>query len=279
MSQPSISESFDRTLGRAVRTLRKRSSWSQEEVARRMRDKGFPGWSRAVVAALENGNRVVTASELAGLSLALDCGVGELVRFGGQGWIHLGEGIRIRPRALAGIFEGEDPGALDGRSYRVEPTETRNLKRYVYAFLDESHHIPGDNLDGAFLEAAHMFLQSMVHEHEESRYRVGSFGSGKSAAFIALESAARGELEQTIARRLKADPRWIVLVAHHLWGRSPTDERERRASERTSAKHHISREIVRELADLVVDLPGGGWAAIETKSANSRSSTAKGKRS
>lgn len=221
-----------------------------------MRGSGFPAWSRAVVAALENGNRGVAAGELVGLAIALGCPLTDLVRAGNRGWIALDQGIHLRPRALVALLEGRDPATLDGRSIRMAPREARGriaseFGRY-FRILGEMDSLPspcGRGSSGSFLEASYTYLLETLVEGESGASLFSTAGSGKAAVFLALESAARGDLEQTIARRLKTDPRWVVFISYALWGQSPTEERERRAAGRPSAKQHVSREIVRELSE------------------------------
>jgi transcriptional regulator with XRE-family HTH domain len=70
--------------------------------------------------------------------------------------------------------------------------------------------------------------------------------------------AAGGDLEQKVARRFKSDPIIVVLVARAAWGRSLTEERDRRVAEQAPAgtspramqalRGHVTRALLQELA-------------------------------
>lgn len=77
-----------------------------------------------------------------------------------------------------------------------------------------------------------------------------------------------GDAEQKIGRRLDVTPEVVAEAAHKLWGRSLTDERDRRVGEQASEdatprtlralRGHVTRALLAELEPAVRDLVGGG---------------------
>jgi hypothetical protein len=81
---------------------------------------------------------------------------------------------------------------------------------------------------------------------------------GRSAAeYDAVVQAAAGEAEQAAAGRLGTSPVVLSVLAHRLWGRGLSAERDRRVAEQgqapprtVQARHgHITRALLAELQD------------------------------
>ena len=85
---PSPPPTIDEVVGRRILKLRTEEGWSQDEVARRMRENGFKDWTRSVVAAIENGGRRVGLGELVGLSIVFWEPLAALVGPASGPWIH-----------------------------------------------------------------------------------------------------------------------------------------------------------------------------------------------
>lgn len=70
--------------------------------------------------------------------------------------------------------------------------------------------------------------------------------------------AAGGDLEQKVGRRTRLDPIAVALVARQAWGRSLTEERDRRVAELAPSgttprviqarRGHVTRQLLAELA-------------------------------
>jgi len=76
---------------------------------------------------------------------------------------------------------------------------------------------------------------------------------GRKAPRALIERAAKGELELHIARSLGIDPHEVAATAFGLYGRSATEERDRRAPDpgRPGVKRQVSRRIIREIRSAV----------------------------
>jgi hypothetical protein len=62
--------------------------------------------------------------------------------------------------------------------------------------------------------------------------------------------ASEQKVEQEAARKLRVRPIDLAVAAFGLWGRSLTEERDRRASGTSrQAKGHVTRRLLAELAD------------------------------
>jgi transcriptional regulator with XRE-family HTH domain len=58
--------------GTAVRVCRQNRSWTLREVAERMNERGFEGWTNSTVSKVESGTRPTTVEELIALADAFD---------------------------------------------------------------------------------------------------------------------------------------------------------------------------------------------------------------
>lgn len=202
---------IDAAIGATVRALREDEGrgWTQDDLAREMRRLGFR-WTRSVVAALERGGKRVTAADLIGLAIAFDVPLAGLVPAGREA-VALGEGSSINGRGLRKLLAGSHPNALTLREHIMPERAPDGLWEQAEAAL-AAWNIPTDR-----------------------------------RGFEALLVEAEGELEQRIAARLENQPMIVAAAARALWGRSATDERERRAERRPRARQHISRELLAEI--------------------------------
>lgn len=69
---PEKLKSLDAQIGSNVERLRKERSWSQSELARRMKETGFERFNQMAVSRIENGERGATARELMGFAEVFD---------------------------------------------------------------------------------------------------------------------------------------------------------------------------------------------------------------
>ncbi len=186
-----------------------------------MRMNGFPGWTRSVVAAVENGGRRIDAEELAGLAIALNVPASYLV-LSKDRWIGVGDQGAATHNAVLRIFEGERAGDLAVTAFRSPRTDQA---------------------------IAEMALVSRTMRRVADLAPEVSWGR--------LGAAEKGELERLIAGRLDVQPIEVAAAAHHLWGRSASEERDARAEERPRAKQHISRAIAEEIRGVLAEQARG----------------------
>lgn len=241
MSKTGISPGLAEVIGQRVKALRKQDKLSQDELASRLRKMGLTRWTRPVVAALENGGRHVDLGELLALAAVLHRPVLDLVQ-GDTAWIRLSDESEIRAEALQLLLRGADPRDLPpGDLPRPLPRRAPLEVGLV------------DDLAG---------------------------GLGSIDSWADLLTGSGRELERRIARQTGLHPVEVMYVANQLWGRSATDERDRRAIDDSFRKQHISRGLVREIsreAERMAVEGDSGWTAFRKASRNALGVTGAGR--
>jgi transcriptional regulator with XRE-family HTH domain len=218
-------------LGDRLKELREEQGLSQEEVARRARVVGLP-WARATVMAFENGQRKsVALEELLLLSYAFSVEPGEW--FVGRGWAKLTPDAMASLKVIRAMLTGSPA------------TQWRRISERLW---DLPQFKDAPNVLGAQFEK----LNERLRQAEDY---LGPEVSTENA-ISALEAAA-GQAEVRAAYKLKVKPLDISLAAFRLWGRSLTQERNRRVGEAAreasfrslqATKGHITRQLLKELA-------------------------------
>jgi transcriptional regulator with XRE-family HTH domain len=218
-------------LGDRLKELREEQGLSQEEVARRARVVGLP-WARATVMAFENGQRKsVALEELLLLSYAFSVEPGEW--FVGRGWAKLTPDAMASLKVIRAMLAGSPAAQWQRISERL---------------WDLPQFKDAPNVLGAQFER----LNERLRQAED--YLGPEFPT--ETAISALEAAA-GQAEVKAAYKLKVKPLDISLAAFRLWGRSLTQERNRRVGEAAreasfrslqATKGHITRQLLKELA-------------------------------
>jgi transcriptional regulator with XRE-family HTH domain len=72
-------DEWRRTIAANIRAERARAGISQDDVARQMRDLGFPAWQRGTVSLAEQAKRRVTCDEAIGLAWILKTNISTLL--------------------------------------------------------------------------------------------------------------------------------------------------------------------------------------------------------
>lgn len=216
-------------VGQRVRALRDDRRWTQDEFARRLRERGFLSWSHSVVAALENGGKKLDIAELVELSLTLGVPITELI-CGQIGWLTLRKGLDIRPAALAKLLSGHQPDDLSNADIRVSAESTTDVHCLLKFILSQITH-----------------LSNRGSEESEDPHDVISNSTEYFEGLSKWTRANQGRLECYLARLWSTDPSVIGLGSLLCWGRSVSDERDRRARCSPYAKQKVGREVVAEL--------------------------------
>lgn len=137
-----------------------------------------------------------------------------------------------------------------------------------YLTIDELVRLPllGSHL-GAPLEAVHLEANGSFVQLEPMLSKVLKIETmvpvpAEPVARLAAYRAAGGDLEQKVARRFRLDPFLVAQIAFSAWGRSLTDERDRRITEQRplgtpqralqALRGHVTRALLRELAPRLV---------------------------
>ena len=218
-------------LGDRLKELREEQGLSQDEVARRARVVGLP-WARATVIAFENGQRKsVALEELLLLSYAFSVEPGDW--FVGRGW------AKLTPDAMA---------SLKVIRAMLAGSPTAHWRRISQRLWDIPQFKDAPNVLGAQFEK----LNERLRHAEE--YLGPEFAS--DTAIHAMEAAA-GQAEVKAAYKMQVKPLDVSLASFRLWGRSLTQERNRRVGEAAreasfrslqATRGHITRQLLKELA-------------------------------
>ena len=229
-------------LGEQLRQWRERHKLPQDEVASLARRWGFD-WTRSVVAAIEAGRRALSVEEFLLLPwLAGNQGPKATKRgepapmeladlFSGLGWVPLTRTFIADEEAFRAIVEGRATKSDLSTVIMDVPTTRQSLHEAALAGIGENtavlDHLHLRDLPDArqLLEAAHVDKQA--------------------------------EAEMQAARRLRTFPLAVAAAARKRWGRSLTEERDRRVAEQTPAdaiprtlqalRGHVTRALLEEL--------------------------------
>lgn len=215
LSMPSDTNPFNfhRLVAGNVKAMRTKAGWSQDELAKKMRDFGFTKWSRAIVAALEADGRQLTREEEIGLAIIFECALEDLYATK-ERVLPLNEETGIRSSALRRILRGEKPSDLESSNFPLTDSGKEALNRS--------------------LEIRSMRMGRLIPRG----FTVGD-----------LRKASNGELERGIAKTLGESSYNVAAVSLHLWGHSATEERERRV-EQGQARQWASRDLREEIQDV-----------------------------
>lgn len=235
-----------------VRTLRDERGETRDELARRARSHGLP-WSRDTIAHIEDGTRAIPVEEFLLLPFIFECeladilGPGDADDVGGvvlvidaRARILLTEQASAQPRALAAVLRGrwsdhrdgfETPGSLDAIAERMAGTI------------------------GRFADTTARLIERRTKSYERL------WPGASVEELIQAEAAAENLAEQKAEAKLGVDALYVSVAAFGLWGRSLTDERDRRLIERAKAsisprsrqalRGHITRELLQELEPVI----------------------------
>lgn len=108
-------------VGAAVRRLRAGRGWSQDSLARRIREQGFNTWSRSSVAAVERGGSAIHLSDLVALGAAF--GVPLQVLFDDDGYVALSSTFAVDSSVVRALLSGADGSLLEKADRHVLATE------------------------------------------------------------------------------------------------------------------------------------------------------------
>lgn len=211
-------------VGARIRELREQRGMSQDDLASRARVAGLD-WDQAKVSRIEAGERRVTLEELFILSLRLPVQLLDLVP--DVGWIQLSPTLNIQARALRALLRGLDGGDLRGGTDWIDSAARASVAELIAP-------------------------QARREVVEEVTARV--WPAAPLDAVIDAAEAMHGDAEQKGARRLGVDKFELALRARRLWGRSLTEERNRRLDadghgSKQALRGHITRTLLAELRE------------------------------
>ena len=234
-------ETLQQAIGRRLRELRHDLGLRQDTVAQGARDVGLL-WRQATVAAIEHGQRAVALEEFVLLPLALwhaserATGIGYWVALADllpdDDWVELTERTSAHTGALRDLLTGRRPDSQQPFDGEIDTPSSERIADPARAM--------------------------------QARGRLARLWPGASWRELdrALAAAA-GEAERKAARKLGVPPQVVSVAAYARWGRSLTEERDRRVAAQTVApqttggikprtlqalRGHVTRALLDELA-------------------------------
>ena len=210
-------------LAAGAKEARPRLGLRQEDAAARARAQGLSTWIRGTVAQAEVGARRFALEEVLLLALAYETGLAELIAGNEDDLVELTPDARLSVGALRALLSGTPVSELPAEALDAPAghgTPVRRSGRFPDVLADAKRFGIGD--------------RSML-EH-------------------ALGEV--GDAERHAARKLGATPERVNLAAMRLWGRTLSEERDHRLSERASGvparrlqalRGHITRDLLTEL--------------------------------
>jgi hypothetical protein len=235
-------------LGDELRRRRVLRQLRQEDIATTARAWGLR-WARSDVAALEAGRRSLALEEVFLLP-----------------WIAANEGPdavkrgQDHPVELTDLFPGRGSWITWTRRFLVSDVALRAILRGEAGgggLHEGMLNAPSSGLHGGDLQRmalAWMAENAAVLDHLRLRDRPDA-----SQLLEAAHADKLGDAEQKAARRLRTFPLAVAAAARKRWGRSLTEERDRRVSEHAPAdatprtlqalRGHVSRDLLDELRE------------------------------
>lgn len=224
-------------IGRRFLHFRTAAGLTQDHVSTAARRAGL-GWGRSTIAQLEAGTKQVSAEELLLMPFV---------------WLIAFDQEMTLP-GLLGPWDG------DRRGERVDLTPDAALTPAA-AVRVLTGSVAADVLTSGAVEipATRSGRVGPALERLEGYRRL--WPAMPRTRLVSVEEAAAGEAEQKAARRLGVAAADVSVLAHRLWGRGLTAERDRRvegargesASPRSvqAARGHITRQLLAELEPLL----------------------------
>lgn len=217
---------YQSVVGENVKRLRDEAAITQEQLAHRMR---LAGWNGATVAAIETGKRSVSLGEALLLTSALEpASLSDLLSAPASDRVDV-EGVALSGRQLRRLVDGDPPANL----LSTEPKKTG-----------------GHELDAGLL-----------YEYAVTAEGLGVRETGPTdLARMALD--ALGDVENRAARSLGVSPFEVVAASYAVWGRTISEERDRRllkstGEQRRGQRGHVTRTLLAELGEVLREVPEG----------------------
>jgi transcriptional regulator with XRE-family HTH domain len=229
--------SFPRYLGGRLRACREARNLRQDEVATCARRWGLD-WTPTTVATLETGRRALKVEEFLLLP-----------------WIAANQ----NPEAAT---EGTDTPLEWAEILKGGPDYQVRLSPVVIAHLE----ILRDALSGK-LSTSDRTGKIRALFSQQASWEVRRVWYPEMPTMQALAAAAdqRAGAERKAAQRLRTDPEAVAVLAWKLWGRSLTEERDRRVADQAPAgavretlqalRGHVARALIEELREAGIE----GW--------------------
>lgn len=234
-------------LRRQIRRHREEQGETRDELARRAQRFGLP-WTRDTVAHIEDGSRAIPVEEFLLLPFVFECELADLFEIESDDpevldldppMIELTEQARATWSAVAAVLRGQ---WSKGPAGDFDTPETRDFMHAIRSGVDDPH-----------------VFERLLERRKKVYERL--WPGATLEEMIEAESSADSLAESKAAAKLKTDAKYVSVAAFGLWGRSLTEERDRRLADRSdvdisarsrqAARGHITRELLQELEPVI----------------------------
>ncbi len=232
-------------IGEGVRRVREAADLRQDDVSRAARMHGL-AWGQSRIAALERGEKAISAEELVLLRLALTYACDREVTLSDlidpQSRVALSDAVTATGRALVGVLADEDTGAMLVRDLAVVPVALQSID------------VPA--------------MTARMDAIRDRAQRLGLATRARDYQPIFARERQIGLTEERTGKRIGEDPFIVAAIANALWGRSLADERDRLVDERADAgadpdrlralRGRVTRQLVEQVAAEIKRRETGG---------------------
>jgi len=224
----------DQAIGQRLREARLELGLRQDQVAEAAARVGL-GWTQSTVAAIEGGNRALSLGE----------------------WFLLSTLIGHATGFVTHQFELAELLPASGRVALSDETtaDVEVLRAALAGRLTDPDRKPFADFDTPF---SRRFRDDMRRWKGEMKRLARLWPKMSLGDYETARDAARGDAERKAARRLGVPPLDLSVAAHGRYGRSFSDERDRRVAEEApddatprtlqALRGHVTRAMVAELA-------------------------------
>jgi transcriptional regulator with XRE-family HTH domain len=228
---------LDQAIGQRLREARLELGLRQDQIAEAAARVGL-GWTQSTVAAIERGNRTLSLGE----------------------WFLLSTLIGHATGFVTHQFELADLLPASGRVALSDETtaDVEVLRVALRGQLTDPDRKPFADFDTPFSRRTR---DSMRRFTAEMRKLIRLWPGMSLGDYETARDAARGDAERKAARRLGVPPLTLSVAAHGRYGRSFSDERDRRVAEQAppgaaprslqALRGHVTRAMVAELAPVL----------------------------
>jgi transcriptional regulator with XRE-family HTH domain len=227
----------DQAIGQRLREARLELGLRQDQVAEAAARVGL-GWTQSTVAAIEGGNRALSLGE----------------------WFLLSTLIGHATGFVTHQFELAELLPASGRVALSDETtaDVEVLRAALAGRLTDPDRKPFADFDTPF---SRRFRDDMRRWSGEMKRLARLWPKMSLRDYETARDAARGDAERKAARRLGVPPLDLSVAAHGRYGRSFSDERDRRVADQApddaaprtlqALRGHVTRAMVAELAPVL----------------------------
>lgn len=248
------------SIGARLRALREQHGALQDEVAASARQWGLSSWTRATVAAIETGRRQLSIEEflLVPYVLRWSC-----LRTATEGVAPKEEVKKMVPE-LADLFPDDGWITLTPETSILPEAIRAILSSHAWDVLDVMIDTPKSRQERALIAEARVALPRYEAENKAIWQAIWPEAKIPVVQQFYIQRDALRDAEQKAAHKLGVPALAVSIAAYKRWGRSLTEERDRRVGEQVisetaprtlqAIRGHVTRVLLTEIASFVSKL-------------------------